>query len=105
MTFVPDPSFEDQARREGIAAAERLKAAEQIRDAAKRAAPGGGTGAYARSVEAVRDGTVVRVLTTDPAGHLIEFGSINNPAYAPIRTGVSDAGYTLAEDPPNSEST
>lgn len=105
MTFVPEPGFEDQARREGIAAAERFKAAERIRDAAKRAAPGGGTGAYARSLEALRDGTVVRVLTTDPAGHLVEFGSVNNQPYAPIRTGVSDAGYDLAEDPPNSEST
>lgn len=33
-----------------------------------------------------------RVVSRDNFTHLIEFGSVNNPAYAPIRRGVREAG-------------
>jgi hypothetical protein len=47
--------------------------------------------------------TIVRRLTgtvgnTDVAAHLIEFGSVNNPAYAPLRRGVQAAGLRFADD-------
>ena len=51
------------------------------------------TGAYQRSIRATEN----RIETTDSFGHLIEFGSANNPPYAPLRTGVRAAGLRLDE--------
>lgn len=39
----------------------------------------------------------VRVVNTDHAGHLMEFGSANNPPHAPLRRGVRAAGLRLDE--------
>lgn len=43
------------------------------------------------------DGRVVRLVNTDHAGHLQEWGSKNNPAHAPLRRGVRAAGLRLRE--------
>lgn len=40
-----------------------------------------------------------RVYTIDIAGHLIEWGSVNNPAYAPFRRAVRSLGLRLQESP------
>lgn len=34
---------------------------------------------------------------TDVAAHLIEYGSVNNPPYAPLRRGVSAAGLRFVD--------
>jgi hypothetical protein len=39
----------------------------------------------------------VFIVNTDLGGHLDEWGSKNNPAYAPLRTGVRNAGFDLIE--------
>lgn len=39
------------------------------------------------------------VLSTDPFGHLVEAGSVNNPPYSPLRRGARAAGLRLVEDP------
>jgi len=39
----------------------------------------------------------VFIVNTDLGGHLDEWGSKNNPAYAPLRTGVRNAGFDLTE--------
>lgn len=54
-----------------------------IRDAAPRV-----TGYYIRHVRP--DGTRIRI--GDFAWHLVEYGSVNNPPYAPIRRGLRAAG-------------
>lgn len=41
----------------------------------------------------------VRVINIDYAGHLIEWGSKNNPAHAPLRRAVRAAGLKLTETP------
>lgn len=53
---------------------------------------------YRRTVQVGNDdaGSPI-VYTTDIAGHLVEFGSANNPAYAPIRRAVRAAGLRLDE--------
>lgn len=54
------------------------------------------TGYYKRKLR--RRGA--RVMATDPFGHLVEWGSANNPPYAPLRRGVLAAGLRLDEAPP-----
>ena len=51
------------------------------------------TGAYERSIRAVGN----RVETTDPFGHIVEWGSVNSPPYAPLRRGIHAAGLRLEE--------
>lgn len=57
----------------------------------QQAAPAGGTGYYRRHIRS--SGT--RIQLTDPFWHLIEFGSVNNPAYAPLRRGLRASGLRL----------
>lgn len=45
------------------------------------------------------DGETVRVVNTDHAGHLMEWGGEHNPAHAPLRRGVQAAGLRLDEHP------
>lgn len=71
-------------------AAEVLIAAEIIAETFRR------TGYYRRKLR--RIGT--RVLTLDPFGHLVEWGSANNHPYAPLRRAVLAAGLRLDEAPP-----
>lgn len=49
------------------------------------------TGAYAASIR--RTGTTV--YSTDPAARIIEYGSVNNPAFAPLRRGADMTGARL----------
>lgn len=44
-----------------------------------------------------QDGTVTAE-STDPFAHIVEFGSINNPAYAPLRRAVRGEGLDLRDD-------
>ena len=55
------------------------------------------TGYYKRSIWTDRTTFGVTVGSHDPFGHMVEWGSINNPAYAPIRRGVLAAGLRLDE--------
>lgn len=41
----------------------------------------------------------VRLTNLDYAGHLIEWGSVNNPPHAPLRRGVQAGGLRLDENP------
>lgn len=54
------------------------------------------TGAFARSIVTgvvlEPDGWHARIGSDDPFWHLVEFGSANNPTYAPLRRGVERAG-------------
>lgn len=58
-----------------------------------RAAAPHKTGYYRRHLSA--RGT--RVLIGDPFWHLVEFGSVNNPPYAPVRRGIRAAGLTFID--------
>lgn len=96
--FIPDPTFEGQLRQQ----AEYLDgmrevaapALEAIRDAAPEQ-----SGDYTDSLAIVVEGDGVNLASTDPAGNLVEWGSANNPPYAPIRRGVRAAGLRLDEQP------
>lgn len=94
--FVKNPRFDDEMQRDIAHGVETVVAAHLVR-AIHASAPTGGTGAYSASVAVDASGGEVRVITTDPFWHLIEFGSMNNPPYAPIRRGVRAAGLRLDE--------
>lgn len=97
--FRPNPSFERDLRAQPEFKQCMRAAAESIVSAARAAAPDV-TGAYRDSLQVVEDGDTIAAATTDRAGHLVEFGSVNNPAYAPLRRGTRAAGLRLEEAPP-----
>jgi hypothetical protein len=45
-----------------------------------------------------QDGDATYVVNTDYAGHLMEWGSRNNPPHAPLRRAVRAAGLSLREE-------
>lgn len=53
------------------------------------------TGYYRRRIKARGD----RVWSEDVFWHLVEFGSINNPAYGPLRRGLMTAGFDFKPSP------
>lgn len=87
--FVPAPNFDTlvaEASQPGF-----VETAGEVVKVARRTV-NRDTGGYAKSLRTVVDERGVVAETTDYAGHIIEWGSINNRAQAPIRTGASDAG-------------
>lgn len=87
VRYVPNPAFEEGVRSQ----AEHQKGMRTITKGVARsvrAVAPHRTGYYERRVKA--QGT--RVRTLDNFWHLIEFGSINNVSYAPLRRGVRAAG-------------
>jgi predicted ArsR family transcriptional regulator len=75
--------------------------ADDLAAAVQRATPKR-TGRTAETVRATAgvnaDGEPVgRVYSTSRIWHLIEFGSKNNPAYAPMRTAAEQAGYKVKD--------
>lgn len=72
---------------------------------AGRIAPEGGTSrglaeSYKTTpVEETARGVEATAYTTDIAGHLAEWGSVNNPAYAPLRRGAEAAGFRTRPAP------
>lgn len=94
--YVPNPFFAAQliAQREHQEGMAEL--AEQIAAAAREVAPER-SGDYKDSIEVAQSAGRTAVITTDFAGHLVEFGSRNNPAYAPLRNGARKAGFALEE--------
>lgn len=92
--FVANRAFEAELKRSPAYKAEMALRAKAGAEAARRIAPRGSTGDYAESIQ-VDDN---RVLTDDPAGHLVEWGSVNNPAYAPLRKGAEATGARVVGD-------
>lgn len=71
-------------------------AAVHIRFATPRG-PGPDGGAAAASIRVTQTAESVQIQSTDPFWHLIEWGSVNNPVYAPMRRGIRAAGLRLDE--------
>lgn len=71
--------------------------AERVKDAAERETPIGATHDTIHGYRLTEIPTGFRVGNTDFFFHLTEFGSVNNPPYAPLRRGVLAAGLRLDE--------
>lgn len=74
--------------------------ARAVARAAGEGAPVGRTGRLRKSyrstkAEATATGVSARAYTVDPAGHLAEWGSVNNPPYAVLRRAAQRVGLRL----------
>jgi hypothetical protein len=76
---------------------EALASSTQPAAAAVRMAAPRETGAYARSISVVIESGEVRLKSSDPFAHLVEWGSAKNPPYAPLRRGIRAAGLRFKE--------
>lgn len=94
--YVANKLFEKQMQLERDYVDALQEAGNEVAKQAQALAPNV-TGAYKRSIWVDRGLTEVTVGSHDPFGHMVEWGSINNPAYAPIRRGVMAAGLRLDE--------
>lgn len=50
------------------------------------------TGAFRNSIDSESDGEQTVVRSTDIAAGFIEYGTVNNPAYAPFRRAIAAVG-------------
>jgi hypothetical protein len=73
--------------------------AERVKAEAEHNSPVGKTGDYIHSFVLVELPTRFRVGNNDFAAHWVEWGSANNPPWAPLRRGVRAAGLRLEEQP------
>lgn len=96
-SFKPNPNFAQELAVEPEyldvleEAAER--GAEQARDLAHAIMPEG----RGEQIVVESDEEGVRIANLDHGGHLDEFGSANNEAYAPLRRGALAAGLRISE--------
>lgn len=63
------------------------------------------TGYYRRSIGSQPAGdydgvATAEVTTSDPFWHIIEYGSVDSPAYRPFRRGVEDSGLRFKDPGP-----
>jgi hypothetical protein len=96
--FQANPNFAAELEAESKAA--KRSAAEDVASAAKSIAPVDipGGGSYRDGIEVVETGGEIRVEGTDWKSHWIEWGSVNNPVFAPLRRAVRAVGLRLTED-------
>jgi hypothetical protein len=97
MRFRANPQLEAIVGRQPEVRHQLKDAGEQVKRVAIGVAPRGLTDDYVHSIDVVEIAGRVFVRTNDFAGHMVEFGSVNNEAYAPIRRGVRAAGLRLKE--------
>lgn len=90
--FRPNPRLAEQLKATPEYQAAMAATAQRVAGMARDSAPHQ-TGRYAGSVT-TQDNVVG---STDPFAHLVEFGSANNPPYAPLRRAVRAAGLRLDE--------
>lgn len=90
--FEPNPNFERGIERQPEFQKAMATRAAVVRRAAEELAPYA-TGYYRKHLRQ-RGSTVV---AADPFWHLLEYGSRNNPPYAPLRRAVIEAGLRLDE--------
>lgn len=96
--IVHNPKLLDELKAESRFQDGVRGSAEELKSAVQQIARGfAHTGSYGDSIDVVRLGENTYVRTTDFAGHLIEWGSANNPVYAPLRRGARAAGFRLTE--------
>lgn len=97
MSYRPDPTFPTAIKRDAFP-----RAAQEIARIADGYARNAGAPWMPRkrgqAIEVEGRGENVAVTNLDYAGHLIEWGSRNNPPHAPLRRAVRAAGYRLQEE-------
>lgn len=96
--FVPNPRFESEMKQTVGHRKAMVVAAGEIASVGRAIAPRR-TGFYSRRFKVGEENGEVAVGNADPFAHIIEFGSVNSPVFAPIRRAVRAAGLRLDETP------
>ena len=101
MAFLPNPTFLKQLEVEPETVQALEEAAEVVADAANelRHRFMREEGAVLVRSQSSRVHADVYIVNTDPGGHMDEWGSANNEAYAPLRTAVSNSGLEFEATP------
>ena len=92
MIFRPNPRFVAELKRDPGVRSNLEDAAEKVAQGANSLTPHA-PGSF--TVEG--EGETVTVGSTDPFMHLVEWGSVNNQPYAPLRRAVRAAGLRFEE--------
>jgi hypothetical protein len=92
--YRPNPAFEAEVLAEEKFQRGIRKRTKEIAEVVQAVSPRH-TGYYKRHVKAKGD----RIVAGDPFWHIVEFGSVNNPAYAPLRRGMRAAGIRFLRTP------
>lgn len=95
MTFKPNPRFLEELQADPGPRRQLVKAAGKVARRVREHTIMRRKGASSVAVEV--DGDEVRVANNDHGAHLDEWGSVNNPPYAPLRTAVRAEGLRLHE--------
>jgi len=101
MTIRLRPGAVDSLRDERWMADAMMDVAETVAQSVRDEAPVD-TGDYRDSIgtgstSSDRDGVYATVTTSDPAWHIIEYGTADTPAYAPMRAGAEAAGLRFRD--------
>lgn len=100
--YVPNPGFSKEIMDEPETLEGLAESAEGARQHAENfAAAAGGPWmprAGEEQIQVTESGGNVYIVNTDHAGHLLEWGSKNNPPHAPLRRGVQAAGLRFKDE-------
>lgn len=94
VKYVPNPLFEDEVQQQPIHDKGMRSITKKVANAVRMVSPHK-TGYYQRRIKAKGQ----RVYAMDVFGHLVEWGSRNNPPYSPLRRGVRAAGLKFKSLP------
>lgn len=94
ITYTPNPGFEASLLADPLTKA-ALKAFADTALAGAQAAAPVLTGRYRASLAVDDSGPTPALISTSSFWGLIEYGSVHNPPFAPLRRGVSSAGITM----------
>lgn len=95
MKFIANPGFEkDMANDDDTHAVLVEAAADAVEDAKNVARSFSATGDVTASITS----NGAALILDHEAGTIIEFGSVNNPPYAPLRKGAEQSGARFVDD-------
>lgn len=99
MKYLPNPNFLGELQKDDEYIDGVRKCAESImREASAEKHRIMPNKDHSAVVVGVEDG-MFYVSNTDSGAHIDEYGSVNNPAYSPMRRAVRSAGFRLSEEP------
>lgn len=98
--FLPNPRFTEEMGKEAEYRQALEDSAQSVSESASQYADQAGAPWMRRqseTIEVVKTGDEIAVVNMDYAGHLMEWGSKNNAAHAPLRRAVRAAGLHFKE--------
>jgi hypothetical protein len=95
MTFIPNPSFVDELSADPATQSCMEGFANTALEFAQAISP---SKTFSERLSVQVDGDDIAVVSDWSLWAIIEYGSVNNPPYAPIRLGIEAAGLQLTDD-------